>query len=139
MTDDTEGGFPISVLEIALWAFHDGEQFSDPVEFDRRVHEYHTRGGDEDTWDPDEIIPLARLRMKYFGLESPDDDEYSDLVADLEAGNGTHFTAGELLLKLNNAVAPHLDGVDHRYFEGLYLTDDPPVDGVPVYEMMQGS
>lgn len=93
---------------------------------------------DEDTWEPHEVVPLSRLRVKYFGVESPDDEEYTDYVVELRS-DGARFTAGELLLKLNNAVAPRLAGGDHCYFEGLFLTDDPPVGGVPVYEMMQGS
>jgi hypothetical protein len=141
MTDDTEDGpFPPTALVAVLWAFGEGEQFSDPAEFDRRVREYHVAGAEEDTWDPDEIaLPVPRVRIAYFGLESPDDDEYTDMTVDLAADNGTHFTARELLLKINNAVAAQLDGVDHRYFEGLFFTDEVGEDGVPVYEMMQGS
>lgn len=140
MTDENEDGpFPLTALVAAVWSFHEGEQFSDIAEFNRRVHQYHVDVTGEDTWDPDEVVPLSRLRMTYFGLESPEDDEYTDFVAELESDNGTHFTAGELLLKVNNAVAPRLAGVDHCYFEGLFLTEEVGDDGVPIYEMMQGS
>lgn len=140
MTHETEDSpFPLTALVAAEWSFFNGEQFDDPAEFDRRVHEYHARGGGEDTWDPDEVVPLARMRVKYFGVESPEDDEYADFTADLQADDGRQFTAGELLRKLNNAVAPRLAGVDHCYFEGLFLTEDVGDDGVPIYEMMQGS
>jgi hypothetical protein len=139
MTDDTaDEEFPTTALVAAVWSFFEGRPFDDPAEFNRRVHAYHARVEDEDTWDPDEAVPLSRLRVKFFGVESPDDEEYEDFVVELES-DGAHFTAGELLFKLHNAVAPRLEGVDHCYFEGLYLTDDPPVDGVPMYEMMQGS
>lgn len=134
-----EEPFPLTALVAVVWSFFRGEQFGDPAEFDRRVREHHREVAEEDTWDPDEVVPLPRIRVKYFGVESPEDDEYTDLVAELQADDGVQFTARELLLKLNNAVAPHLRGVDHCYFEGLFLTDDPPEDGVPVYEMMQGS
>ncbi len=138
MMDDTDGGFPVSVLVAALWSFFEGRRFDDRAEFDGRVRQYHVDVSGEDTWEPDEVVPLSRLRVKYFGVESLDAEDYTDYVADL-ASDGARFTAGELLLKLNNAVAPRLAGVDHCHFEGLFLTDDPPVDGVPVYEMMQGS
>ncbi|HEX6372687.1 MAG TPA: hypothetical protein VF006_27450 [Longimicrobium sp.] len=141
MTDDMEEGpFAPTALVAVVWSFFEGEQFSDPAEFDRRVRAYHVEVAEEDTWDPDEIaLPVPRVRVAYFGLESPDDDEYTDFVAELASDNGTHFTANELLLKLNNAVAPRLAGVDHCYFEGLFFTDQVGEDGVPTYEMMQGS
>ncbi len=138
--DEEEGPFPVTALVATVWTFSDGRQFSDAAEFNRRVAQHHVDITDEDTWEPDEVVlPIPRVIVKYFGLVSPDDDEYTDLVAELEADDGAQFTAGELLLKLNNVAAPRLEGADHRYFEGLFLTDDPPVDGVPVYEMMQGS
>jgi hypothetical protein len=140
MTDETdEGPFPLTAMPAVLWSFFDGERFSDPAEFDRRVRAYHVRVAEEDTWDPDEVLPVPHIRVRYFGVESPEDDEYTDYVAELTADDGERFTAGELLLKLNNEVAPRLKGADHCYFEGLFLTDEPPEDGVPVYEMMQGS
>lgn len=140
MTDEMEDGpFPLSALVPVLWSFFNGEQFSDPAEFDRRIRQYHVDVSEEDTWDPDEVIPLPRLRITYFGLESPDDDEYTDFVADIESDNGVSFTAGELMLKINNVVAPRLKDADHCYFEGLFLTEEVGDDGVPVYEMMQGS
>lgn len=134
-----DGPFPLSALVAVVWSFFDGEQFSDLAEFNRRMRQYHVDVSEEDTWDPDEVIPLSRLRIKYFGVESPDDDEYMDFVADIENDNGVNFTAGELMLKINNIVAPRLKGADHCYFEGLFLTEDVGEDGVPVYEMMQGS
>jgi hypothetical protein len=141
VTDDMEDGpFPPTALVAAVWSFFSGEKFSDPAEFDRRVREYHVQVTEEDTWDPDEVVlPVPRVRVMYFGLESPDDDEYTDFVAELAADDGRHFTARELLLKLNNTVAPHLEGTDHCYFEGLFLTEEVGEDGVPLYEMMQGS
>jgi hypothetical protein len=140
MTDEMEDGpFPLSALVPVLWSFFNGEQFSDPAEFDRRIRQYHVAVSEEDTWDPDEVIPLPRLRITYFGVESPDDDEYTDFVADIESDNGVGFTAGELMLKINNVVAPRLMDADHCYFEGLFLTEEVGDDGVPVYEMMQGS
>lgn len=138
--DEDEGPYPVTAMVAALWRFADGEQFSDAAEFDRRVRQYHVDVTDEDTWEPDEVVlPIPRVIVKWFGLESPGDADYTDYTLELEADDGAGFTAGELLLKLNNAVAPRLNGADHAFFEGLFLTDDPPVDGVPVYEMMQGS
>jgi hypothetical protein len=140
-TEDTdEGPFPSTALVAAVWSFSNGDTFSDPAEFDRRVREYHVEVTGEDTWDPDEVVlPVPRVRVTHFGIESPDDEEYTDFVAELASDNGTHFTAGELLLKLNNEVAPRLKGMDHCYYEGLFFTDQVGEDGVPVYEMMQGS
>jgi hypothetical protein len=141
MTDDTtHDAFPVTVMAAVLWSFGHGEQFSDPAEFNRRVSEYHVQVTDEDTWDPEEVVfPAPALRVAYFGLASPGDDEYTDFEEHLRADDGARFTAGELLVKLNNAAAPHLKGVDHCFYEGLYLTDAPLEDGVPLYEMMQGS
>lgn len=138
-TDD-EGPFPATALVAVVWSFFKGETFSDPAEFDRRVRAYHVEVTGEDTWDPDEVVlPVPRVRVRYFGMESPDDDEYTDFEAELASDTGTHFTARELLLKLNNVVAPRLEGMDHSYYEGLFFTDEVGDNGVPVYEMMQGS
>lgn len=138
-TED-EGPFPLTALVAVLWSFSMGEQFTDPAEFNRRVSQYDVDVTGEDTWDPAEVVmPLPRIRVQYFGVESPEDDEYTDFVLDLDADDGAQFTAGELLLKLNNAVAPRLKGADHCYFEGLFLTEEVGDDGVPIYEMMQGS
>ena len=141
MTDETShDDFPVTVMPAAVWSFFDGEQFTDAAEFNRRVREYHVKVAEEDTWDPDEVVLAApALRVAYFGVESPDDEDYTDFEALLRSDDGARFTVGELLLKLNNAVAPHLKSVDHCYYEGLYLTDAPVEDGVPLYEMMQGS
>lgn len=142
VADETEdeGPFPLSALVAVVWSFSSGKQFDDGAEFNRRVSEYHVQVAEEDTWDPAEVVmPLPRIRVQYFGVESPEDDEYTDYVLDLQADDGAQFTAGELLLKLNNAVAPRLEGADHCYFEGLFLTEEVGEDGVPVYEMMQGS
>lgn len=138
--DSDEGPFPVTAMVAALWRFADGRRFSDAAEFNRLVTRYHVDVTGEDTWEPDEVVlPVPRVIVKWFGLESPGDDDYTDFQAELRADDGAGFTAGELLLKLNNEVAPRLKDADHAFFEGLFLTDDPPVDGVPVYEMMQGS
>jgi hypothetical protein len=139
--DDTdEGPFPPTVLVAAVWSFSSGEKFDDPAEFDRRVREYHVQVTGHDTWEPDEVVlPVPLVRVMYFGVESADDGEYTDFVAELASDDGARFTARELLLKLNNAVAPHLEGADHCYYEGLFLTEQVDEDGVPLYEMMQGS
>lgn len=139
MDDTADGGFPLTALVAAVWSSCGGRTFDDPAEFDRQVRRHHLDVTGLDSWDPDEVVPLSRLRARYFGAASPGDEEHTDFVVELESDDGTHFSAGELLLKLNNAVAGHLEGVDPCHFEGLFLTDDPPVDGVPVYEMMQGS
>jgi hypothetical protein len=136
---DEEGPFPLTALVAVVWSFCKGEQFADAAELNRRVSQYHLDIEGEDTWDPDDVIPLPRMRIAWFGVESPEDEEYTDFVLDLQADDGAQFTAGELLLKLNNAVAPRLAGADHCYFEGLFLTEEVGDDGVPVYEMMQRS
>lgn len=140
MDDTTESPYPVTLLPAVLWSFRDGETFADAAEFNRRVSEYHVRIDGEDTWEPDEVVLEApRLRVAWFGLASPDDDEYTDYTTELEADDGARLTAGELLRKLNNLAAPRLVDADHVYFEGLYLTDPPESDGVPLYEMSQGS
>jgi hypothetical protein len=140
MDDTTDGPFPTTIMPAVLWAFRDGEQFTDAAAFNRRVSEYHVAIQDEDTWEPDEVVLEApRLRVAWFGLESPDDDEYTDYTSELTADDRARFTAGELLRKLHNLAAPRLVDADHVYFEGLYLTDPPEPDDIPVYEMMQGS
>ena len=141
MTDTNDDGpFPLTVMVAAVWSFSDGQPFTDAAEFNRRVQQYHVEVTEEDTWDPAEVVlSTGRVRVRYFGVASPEDDEYTDMVAELQADDGAQFTAGELLLKLHNAVAPRLEGADHGYFEGLFLTEDVGDDGVPLYEMMQGS
>ena len=136
---------PASVMQSVPWSFFDGEVFSDPAEFVRRVRQHHadlTEADvtEEDAWDAGEVVlPVGRVRITWFGVQSPDDEEYMDLSVDLASDDGAHFTAGELLFKINNAVAPHLATVDHCYFEGLAISAPPSGDDPPVYQMMQGS
>ncbi len=138
--DEARDALPVSVMPAVLWRFADGEPAGGAAEFDRRVRRYHVDVSDEDTWEPDErVVPIPRVLVRWFGLAAPDDGEYTDFTLELAADDGAGFTAGELLRKLDRAVSPRLAGADHRLFEGLYLTDAPFVDGVPVYEMMQGS
>jgi hypothetical protein len=143
MTDEAEESeFPATVLVAAVWSFREGggEPFDDAAEFDRRVRQYHLDITGEDAWDADEVVLAApRVRILFEALEAPEDDEYADLAVDLDAADGAGFTATELLRKLHNAVAPRLVGADHVFFEGLFLAHDEPVDGLPVYELMQGS
>lgn len=128
-----------TVLGAESWNFVGGTQFTDPAEFDRSVREHYVAFLGEDIWLPHQVaFDFPRIRILYFGLASPEDDAYSDFVADIQADDGVRFTAGELLRKLNNAAAPHLDDADHRWFEGL-IFHHVDADGVPVYEMRQGS
>lgn len=142
MDEVGESEFPATMLVAAVWSFAEGggRPFDDAAELDRRVRRYHLDLTGEDTWDADEVVLAAlRVRILYEGLEAPGDDEYTELAVELEADDGAAFTALELLRKLHNAVAPRLVGADHVFFEGLFLAHDEPVDGVPVYELMQGS
>jgi hypothetical protein len=133
--------FPPTVLVAAVWSFSQGggQPFEDAAEFDRRVREYHVAVTGEDSWEPDEVVLAEpRVRITCFALEAPG-HEYTDLTLDLHADDGAGFTASELLRKLHNALAPKLVGADHVFFEGLFLAHDEPADGMPVYELMQGS
>lgn len=141
MTADStpSGSLPAEVLRGVPWSFFEGETFTGRDEFVRRVNGYgdFTEPG---FWDPDAVVlPAPRVRITYFGVESPDDDEYQDFETELASGDQVGFTASELLFKLNNAVAPHVAGVDHCYFEGLVLSEERGEGGVPVYRMEQGS
>ncbi len=131
---------PASVMQNVAWSFFNGEVFADAAEFIQRVRRYNDDVAEEDTWNPDEVVlPSPRVRITYFGVETPDDEEYMDMSVDLASDNGAHFTAGELLFKINNAVAPRLETVDHCYFEGLTIVAPPAGDDPPVYQMVQGS
>lgn len=137
MTDDS---LPPELLGRVTWSFFSGEVFADPAEFSERVRRYNAEIGHEEEWKPDEVVlHVPRVRITYFGVETPDDEEYSDRSVELASDNGAHFTAGELLFKLNNAVAPHLETVDHCYFEGLELSAPSAGGEPPVYRMDQGS
>jgi len=131
---------PPSIMPGIAWSFFDGEVFADPAEFNERVRERQEDVGAEEPWEPARVVlPAPRVRITYFGVVSPDDDEYTEMSVELASDDRAQFTAGELLFKINNAVAAHLRGVDHCYFEGLTISAPPAGDDPPVYEMHQGS
>ncbi|HEX2081499.1 MAG TPA: hypothetical protein VHG08_27595 [Longimicrobium sp.] len=103
-------------MRDVAWRFFRGETFADVAELERRVHEYNAETGKE--WEPDPVVlPAPRVRITYFGVESPEDEEYGEFSVDLASDDGEALAAGELLFKPVNAVAPHLEGVGHCYFE----------------------
>ena len=124
---------PSQILTNVAWAFR-GEPFDDAAAFASAVRAWQ----DGDAWEPDEIIPLPRLRVAYYG-EGEIDIEYTRYVIDLASDSGKHFTALELLHKLHNAVVLRLRDTDHQYYEGLELVEPADSAAGPLYEMHQGS
>ena len=120
------------------WAFR-GAVFSDRHEFGQKVLEWQGREPAH-SWLPHEVVLRSpRVRIEYFGIIDPTEDEYADLSLDLHADNGEYFTGEELLFKLHNAVVAQLREADHQYFEGLEPQAPSVSDNVPVYRMQQGS
>ena len=132
---DRRDGWP---MRDVSWAFR-GDAFSDRQEFSQKVLEWQ---GPESThsWLPHEVVlQYPRVRIEYFGVIDPAEDEYADLSLDLNADNGEYFTGEELLFKLHNAVVAQLREADHQYFEGLEPRAPSNSDGLPIYRMQQGS
>lgn len=120
------------------WAFR-GEAFSDRHEFSQKVLEWQ---GPESShkWLPREVaLESARVRIEYFGVIDPTEDEYAELSVDLEADNKEYFTNEEVLFKLHNAIVAQLRDADHQYFQGLEPKAHSAADGTPIYIMSQGS
>ena len=125
------------------WRFWELSTFDDIDEFEKAVTDWQTFG-EEDAppvdWKPHELaLPVPRVRVQYFGVHSPDDDEYDDFFADLTADDPAGFSNRELLFKLHNSAVGHLNAVDHCYFEGLILKEPGGPNEPPLYQMRQGS
>lgn len=134
---------PESLLHDVSWSFWERQPFATMPEFETAVTAWMALGEEEDpdaaNWRPHDIALTSPLvSVHYFGVTSPDDMEYCDMVAELRSDAATGFTRLELLFKLHNAVVTHLSAVDHCHFEGLERSNAVE-DGTPVYTMQQGS
>lgn len=127
---------PPEILPDLPWSFHDGRRYEHMGAFDAAVRRYVDEFGG--TWRPaDRALAATRVRVCYEGVSHPDAEEYEELEVTLTSDDARGFTNLELFFRLHNAVVGHLSAVDHCFFEGLVLED--VVDGVPRYEMTQGS
>lgn len=131
---------PAELMPEVAWSFFGGEPSGEQDDFEARVSAYQEEVGASGSWRPSEVaINAPRLRVRYFGVDPDEPDEYADYEVELLSANGAAFTNGELLFKLHNAVAGSLREADHCYFEGLELIDPGAGDRPPLYEMRQGS
>lgn len=134
--------WPDELLSDVMWRYWEEAPYPSQSALVDAVERWNSRDADAAPfrWDSDAVLLRApRVRVTYFGLTNPDDDEYQDLEAELVSDNGAGFTSGELFFKLHNAVVNHLNQADHCYFEGLVLAEESDSGEVPTYEMQQGS
>ena len=126
--------FPATLLDDIMWTFW-GEPFADRSAFDAAVRE---ENGPE--WFSDQHLHQIVLRAPRVRIV-PDvwDWDQDDPVLELTPDNGEAFTAGEILFKIHNAWVAVLRELDHKFFEGLTLKEQPKTGMPPVYELNQGS
>jgi hypothetical protein len=138
MTDSQASAaqLPDEILRDVPWRFWDAEPYADRGEFEAAVSALLVDLERPAEWRAGEIaLRVPRVRILFFGVDSPDDDDYQDFSVEVTSDDGVAFTRGELLHKVHNAVVLHLNAVDHCYFEGLKL-ENP---AFPTYQMEQGS
>lgn len=132
-----EKDLPEKLMKDVYWAFSKGV-FGNREEFDEKVRDYHIRIKGEDVWrSNEEIFPHSSIQICYeFWAENG--EEEIEAFFEIEADNGETFSAGELLFKINNAVAENVSRGDHIFFEGLTLSKETH-DGKPFYWLYLGS
>jgi len=135
---DLEGDaiLPEEMLRGVHWPFA-GSPFSDKAAFERNVRQYQIDITGKDSWQPNRVVILwPRIRVIYMCWQG---DEQLEPVVELVSDNGESFTAGELLVKLHNAVVEQLRDMDRHFFEGLYLHSTQTPEKPPLYVLSQGS
>ena len=131
---------PARLIPEVAWSFSGGAPLAEQDTFEARVAAYQERVGASGNWRPFEVaIGVPRIRVRYFGVDHEEPDEYADYEVELPSASGESFTNGELLFKLHNAVVGSLRDAEHCYFEGLELNEPGAGDRPPLYEMRQGS
>lgn len=80
---------------------------------------------------------LAECDSDAFEAEAEDDLYQVEIVATLNADNGMHFTALELLFKAHHQQANKMLG-DHVFFEGMGF-DEEDSAGIAIYYVACGS
>jgi hypothetical protein len=141
MRDESESRdkLPAELMHGIAWSFFGREPVEEQHALEALVAAYQIELGATDRWRPSDVaIEVPRIRVRYFGVNPDDPDEYTDYEAELSSANGQSFTNGELLFKLHNRVVGHLRDADHCYFEGMRLVE-PAGEEPPLYEMIQGS
>jgi len=128
--------YPKQVLQDIYWAYRE-PTFDTIEDFVTEIkHYYKTITNTKLAIDLDEILfNFPKVRIQYVKYNDGDVDEPQ---VDLEADNGTSFSAKELLYKLHNEVGVNLFEDDNCYFEGLTFADIDD-DDIPVYFLDTGS
>lgn len=142
MHDESESRdkLPAELMTEVAWSFFGREPLEGQRDFEALVAAHQEELGAPGRWRPSEVaIGVPRIRIRYFGVDPEDPEEYADFEAELSSANGQSFTNGELLFKLHNKVVGHLRDAEHCYFEGLRLVGPAAGEGPPLYEMIQGS
>jgi hypothetical protein len=142
MNYESEPGseLPAELMPGVAWSFFGGELFEEQGVFEAAVTAYHEEVGASGRWRPTELaVSVPRIRVKYFGVDPDEPDEYADYETELSSAGENPFSNSELLFKLHNAVAASLREADHCYFEGLELIEPGGGGSPPLYEMRQGS
>jgi hypothetical protein len=119
---------PENLLYDVEWSFN-RPMFDDRKSFDQAVAQRQKELGNPVAWRPNEIIltvPTIRIEC-LLAIVAP---------FELTSDNREHFTAGELLYKLHNALVKTLAKADHKYFEGLTMRTPGET---PTYRLHLGS
>lgn len=153
----------MSILSNVVWAFH-RKSYNSIEDFNKEITEYQTLILKERaSWEADQVaINAPEIEVCYEAWikgkedvsanetilgdeEEVFDEDNSDygmfqveFCATLQAGNGIHFTALDLLYQLENQVS-NKDLGDHVFFEGLTLRNGEQKSERPLYYMNLGS
>lgn len=151
------------ILRNVYWTFS-RENYADTRAFNDAVSRYNRElnadlGRPNDHWQPDSIVinaPACYIRYEAWFAEAPElqaneqfadpdfldelgDGDYheSEILARLDADNGTNISALEFLYKAQQQMADK-DMGDHVFFEGAALEEEAH-QGLPVYAIYCGS
>ena len=124
---------PQEIMADVPWIFEE-PKFSSQAEFVDAVHQYH-RDMEVAEWQPETIV-LRCLRVR---VEHDYGEESEESSAEFTADSPIAFTEGELLFKAHNAFVEQLQDLDHCFFEGFSLLEQPESGAPPVYEIDLGS
>ena len=136
--------YPEKILKNIMWEFIDVETNSKDGFIDFMTT-YQIFRHSQNVWNPNKIALNSKAVSIYYdtwyvGCDEDDDDYNQRIKANkvFHADDGMSFTEGELFYKIYDFYITELDGVYHRWFEGLSFMDINN-NNYPRYYMHLGS
>ena len=132
--------YPEKILKNIMWEFIDVETNSKDEFIDFMIT-YQIFKHSKNVWNPNEIALNSRKVTIHYETWVADCYD-SPMIKDNKvfyADDGKAFTEGELFYKIYDFFITDLDGVHHRWFEGLSFMDVNKNNNYPRYYMHLGS